>query len=981
MDVSSSDDPIRAERRMVQSLLDNEVTRNLFYDWVSTQKKLAGRTATGQFLEECIIHKLVPDTFRVDIYWRGSSSIELKHRWHLSELEASLKLMELAREGIQLEIKYLYEKGINIYRALKADLATGGLEYLEEHFCNLIGSYINMLYRRNQKRIRKLLYRVMEPVHQKMGSGNQLSKIKRRNHMEFCPHDEDFGDVVKPKKNKKRRFRRIEKSKKLPDIKNYSSLQFDNNVKSLLSKGRTFIPNAKYNKTDLLVSMLNMERKMRIKFHHYKLDKEAGCENFKDEPHVYPIPLPPINVRMDSLRLPPKPLMEFVHGVKAAINTNRPRKVAPNLTKEERKALSYLIDLQKQNKVVITKCDKTGGFAIVDRSDYVDNISEMLEASLVDSEGVENKCYQLIDKDTVEKHHTDIKRIIKYGLNQELYNKRVADSLLPKEASCGRLYGLLKDHKCVQEGKKIPPMRLVISGSGSNTEYISRFLDFYIKPLVKKLPSYLEDTKDFLNSLKIFEENLIPIDVIPVSIDVVSLYGSIRPEDAMKSVKEALELRTTEMKDVMPTEFLMELLDLVLMCNTFEFNGNFYHQKEGIATGTVAAPSIANLDMGSRDKKILSTSNPHIKRIYKGYFKRFIDDIFFLFQGSEVELKSLLEYMNGLFPTIKFTMSYDYESRSVEYLDVKVTISDGKIITDLYRKPMSSNTYLENSSCHPKHVKLNIPYGIALRIKMICSEDYLFEKHVETLVEWLKEKNHDMKNTLEMIDKARKVDRKDLLKANEKIENEKSIFVYPYIPGIPSITKVLYDHKSYLDNDKELEKVFKDGFTVAYKRNKNLSELLCKAKLYPDHDKEVRNSDNGWNNCGKCLSCKHSFTSRKSVHFYSQNRNMTISAKLCCLDKNVVYVIECERCLIQYGGSTEQKYRLRCDQWRSDININSKLGQVIEHFNSKGHVLKRDFRMIPIERVHGDRDTLRIRERYYIDKYGLLESGLNTKRT
>ena len=108
---------------------------------------------------------------------------------------------------------------------------------------------------------------------------------------------------------------------------------------------------------------------------------------------------------------------------------------------------------------------------------------------------------------------------------------------------------------------------------------------------------------------------------------------------------------------------------------------------------------------------------------------------------------------------------------------------------------------------------------------------------------------------------------------------------------------------------------------------------------------------------------------------------MTISAKLCCLDKNVVYVIECERCLIQYGGSTEQKYRLRCDQWRSDININSKLGQVIEHFNAKGHVLKRDFRMIPIERVHGDRDTLRIRERYYIDKYGLLESGLNTKRT
>ena len=157
------------------------------------------------------------------------------------------------------------------------------------------------------------------------------------------------------------------------------------------------------------------------------------------------------------------------------------------------------------------------------------------------------------------------------------------------------------------EGKQIPPMRLVISGSGSNTEYISRFLDFYIKPLVKRLPSYLEDTKDFLNSLEIFKESAIPMDVVPVSIDVVSLYGSIQPDDAIKSVRDALKLRSTEMTDIMPTEFLMELLKLVLECNTFEFNEKIYQQQQGIATGTVAAPSIANLDMGTRDRIVLST--------------------------------------------------------------------------------------------------------------------------------------------------------------------------------------------------------------------------------------------------------------------------------------------------------------------------------------------------------------------------------------
>ena len=95
----------------------------------------------------------------------------------------------------------------------------------------------------------------------------------------------------------------------------------------------------------------------------------------------------------------------------------------------------------------------------------------------------------------------------------------------------------------------------------------------------------------------------------------------------------------------------------------------------------------------------------------------------------------------------------------------------------------------------------------------------------------------------------------------------------------------------------------------------------------------------------------------------------------------VIYVIECRRCLIQYGGSTEQQYKLRCNQWRSDIRINIKSGDVIEHFNSKGHKLERDFRMVPIEKVHGDLLTLKIRERMYIDLYDLIESGMNSNRT
>ena len=99
------------------------------------------------------------------------------------------------------------------------------------------------------------------------------------------------------------------------------------------------------------------------------------------------------------------------------------------------------------------------------------------------------------------------------------------------------------------------------------------------------------------------------------------------------------------------------------------------------------------------------------------------------------------------------------------------------------------------------------------------------------------------------------------------------------------------------------------------------------------------------------------------------------------MDDNIIYIIECVKCGIQYVGSSVQKYRHRCDQWRSDIKLNKKSGQVIEHFNTRGHDISKHFRKIPIEKVFGDEDILHIRERMYMDSYGLLESGLNTKRT
>ena len=58
-------------------------------------------------------------------------------------------------------------------------------------------------------------------------------------------------------------------------------------------------------------------------------------------------------------------------------------------------------------------------------------------------------------------------------------------------------YILPKIHKNILP----PPGRPAVSGCGSATEKLSRFVDYYLRPLVVRIPSYIQDTQDFLLKL------------------------------------------------------------------------------------------------------------------------------------------------------------------------------------------------------------------------------------------------------------------------------------------------------------------------------------------------------------------------------------------------------------------------------------------------------------------------------------------------
>ncbi|CAJ0935587.1 unnamed protein product [Ranitomeya imitator] len=90
------------------------------------------------------------------------------------------------------------------------------------------------------------------------------------------------------------------------------------------------------------------------------------------------------------------------------------------------------------------------------------------------------------------------------------------------------------------------------------------------------------------------------------------------------------------------------------------------------------------------------------------YWKRFIDDVFLIWNGDEASLIQYFHDMNSQIPNLTFTISKD--QHSVNFLDTLVMIKeDGSLEIDLYTKPTDRNSLLLYSSCHPSHVKQSLP--------------------------------------------------------------------------------------------------------------------------------------------------------------------------------------------------------------------------------------------------------------------------------
>ena len=234
-----------------------------------------------------------------------------------------------------------------------------------------------------------------------------------------------------------------------------------------------------------------------------------------------------------------------------------------------------------------------------------------------------------------------------------------------------------------------------------------------------------KDTADFINKL----ENVIDRSKVSilVTLGLKALYTNIPNHEGIEDVKET---PNNQAKKPIATRVIINFLYLISIQNNFVISGINYLQKTSCAMGKVCAPAYGNISTGKFEKL-------HIYRYpnnFLTFYCRFIDDIFFLWNGTESELIQFIDNLNQKHPTIKF--EFTYSRTSITFLDTKAYINEnGTLCTTIYGKPSHSRNFLHYKSMDPKVLKDSLPYSEALRIKQISSKTSGIIKHLKDLTD------------------------------------------------------------------------------------------------------------------------------------------------------------------------------------------------------------------------------------------------------
>jgi hypothetical protein len=484
-----------------------------------------------------------------------------------------------------------------------------------------------------------------------------------------------------------------------------------------------------------------------------------------------------------------------------------------NLTPAERRAISSLTSTRD---IIIKPADKGGAVVVMSRDAYRrEGLRQLTNPSYyIEIDGP-------LAAQTIPKINSVVNRLFNSGFITHKQHSFLTAKIPDKPRS---FYLLPKVHKPRSKWPypDMPEGRPIVSDSGSETYNICDFIDFFLKPLATRHESYVKDTYDFISKIKGIT---IPSNALIVTADVTALYPNMVISRSLEVVKTLFETYPDPRR---PDSEILELLDIALNVNDFQFADRFFLQLCGTAMGKTFAPNLANVYMLRFDEA--ARNGFRIKPLV--YF-RFLDDIFLVWPGTRDELEEYHTFLNSVIVGITITMCV--REQSVEFLDTRVyklyslvhsTRPTCSLASSVYFKSTDTHQLLHGKSQHPRHTITGILKSQLIRFKRLSNTKLEFDYAAATLFQVLSKRAYSRTLYRRLKSLVWSSDKYKL--TNVRSTNvDKPTRVFPIINYYDKASVNIM--RATREAIKELDSLTHAKIVQAYKKHTNLANILTKS--------------------------------------------------------------------------------------------------------------------------------------------------------
>lgn len=163
--------------------------------------------------------------------------------------------------------------------------------------------------------------------------------------------------------------------------------------------------------------------------------------------------------------------------------------------------------------------------------------------------------------------------------------------------------------------------------------------------------------------------------------------------------------------------------------------------------------------------------------------------IFFIWTHAESSLHKFIEEFNNFHPNFNF--SYGSNKENINFLDLAVHLSNGKLVTVLYTKPTDCHQYLHYTSSHLEHTKRSVVFRQTLSVSRICSLEKDFQRHEEEMKSCFLRCRYLIKI---IENEMKKVKFSNFSNQKNESDSKGISFVLTYHPALKSLGKIIEDH-------------------------------------------------------------------------------------------------------------------------------------------------------------------------------------------